>query len=100
MTTGLKLTIVSSVYIIVVFILFAYIPTSSFVVDGGTIISIDSSFDATLSYDDVENAGLLDILGGLMTFSIDGLPWWVSILAVYLPLILLSMGIFGLIRGI
>ena len=100
MTTGLKLTISASVYIIVVFMIFAYIPMDNFAITDGTITAIDSSFDGTLAYTDVDNVGMLDILGGLMTFSISGLPWWVSVLAVYLPLLLLSMGIYGIIRGI
>lgn len=85
--------------------MFLFIPTENFVsdtasVDGGNITYVDYSFNATSSYDSTDNIDVFDVLGGLATFSINGIPFWLSILAVYIPVFLLAFGIYAIIRGI
>ena len=67
---------------------------------GGEIIYSAYSVNATQSYDVKDNVNTFDIIGGVATFNIEGIPSWLSILAVYVPIFLLILGTYALIRGI
>lgn len=41
-----------------------------------------------------------DLLTGMFSFSIAGIPTWLNFIGVYLPLICFIIGVVGLIRGV
>ena len=103
MTTGLRLVIVSVVYMIMMFIVFSFLPSSTFYISGGSIANINAtSINATAGYDNSQNVDIFDVFKGLYSFGLAGadVPWWLSIIAVYLPIFILVLGVYAIIRGL
>lgn len=100
MTTGLKLVVSSVLYFVAVFIVLTNMNLSSAQVSAGSLNDLNTTFDPTQGADDVSNVSVFDIFTGLLVFDVPGLPWWVSLLALYLPILMLLLGIYAIIRGI
>lgn len=100
-------TIVGSVllYYAVMFILFSNLPTGTNL-DSYTLDSSSIDEDSTPIFDTnttAENSpssvSTIDTLQSVLTFRVQGLSWEIRLLASSLPLIMLAVGIYGLIRG-
>ena len=102
MKTGLQILMLALGYMTTVFIVFSYMPMAAFQVSGGSLPTLNSSFNSTGSYDDVANVGIFDLMEGMLSFGITGaaVPVWLSIVGAYIPLVMVLLGVYALIRGI
>lgn len=100
--TGGQRVMIGFAYMIVVFIYFAYLPDGTYTMSGGGLDEVSyDSMNATAAHTDEQNVDVFDVFKGLFSFGITGadLPWFYSILAVYLPILWIALGVYELIRG-
>lgn len=100
--TGIGLIMLSLGYMMTVFIVFSYIPSSSFQVSGGSLPALNTSINATGTYEDPANVGILALAKGMFSFGITGaaVPAWLSLLGAYLPVVMILLGVYAILRGI
>lgn len=97
--TGIGLVIGVLVYFALLFVFFSQTPPE--LVYGhsmsGVQFNTPGSVNSTITSEDVS---ALQIFAEFSSFRIEGIPGWLTIIAVYVPIIMLLVGIYGLVRGI
>lgn len=98
MATGIRLLTLGVIYVMVINAFFYYLAASIYTPSGGTLTDSPPEF--------VEEDGDPDYLSfwtffvGMLTFNVAGLPAVISLFAVYLPVLVIGIGIYGAVRGI
>lgn len=101
-STGGWFILASLVYFIVVFIILSFTPQSLRVnATSGTVNNTIPQFNQTADSDSAfrESTSVLGMFLDLASFNIDGIHPLLSLLAVYLPVTMLLVGIILVLRG-
>jgi p-aminobenzoyl-glutamate transporter AbgT len=101
--TGLQLVMGAILYFVGAFIFFSFLPTSILGTYSSTNDGIVTNVDVGDNVTEIgvpEDSSTFDVIVAMTTFDIVGLPTWMRLLAVVLPLLVLGLGIYGLVRGI
>lgn len=97
--TALGITTGVLIYFVLLFIFFSQAPSE--IIYGHSMSGVQlnalSSQNSTVTTVDV---GAITIFTQFAAFDIEGLPIWLTFIAVYVPTVLLALGIYGLVRGI
>lgn len=103
--SSLSLLIGVAIYFTLVGLVFSFFPASlsDYTVTTTTVnntIFLNQTGEDSGNFGVEETFGFLDFMYGLATFSLHGFPAWVSVLFVYIPVLILVVGIVGLLRGV
>lgn len=97
--TALGITITMIIYFCALFLFFGASPPE--IIYGHSLngISLNPviSGNGTATSDAVSAVEIFTDFAG---FDIEGIPWWMTLVGVYVPGVILSLGIYGLVRGI
>ena len=104
MKTGIQLILFPLLFMFLMFTIFAYMPstiTSEYSVSSSTLNkTYEFNPDPSQDYTNADNTDIFDVIKGLYSFSLNGVPWWLNILCVYLPTLMIIFGVYCVIRGI
>lgn len=97
--TSLGIVIGCLLYFMLLFLFFTVSPPE--ILYGHTLSGVSLSTPDTVNSTVIsDGVNTLQIFASFATFSIEGIPNWLTIVGVYVPTIILLLGIYGLVRGL
>lgn len=97
--TGISLCVGCLLYFALLAIFFVITPPELFL--GTNISGLQLNTNTTIETTATSNAvSTFSVFSQFATFRLDGIPFFATVLFVYVPTVLLGIGIYGLIRGI